>query len=115
MEILVVCGAGASSTFVAQRVQAAMRRAGVPYGVRAGNQASLLFDLDSADLILLGPHLADSLDDIRGLTAPAGTVVKLLPADIYSDLEGASALALILEVLPMPDAAAAASTRKGLS
>ena len=115
MEILVVCGAGASSTFVAQRVQKAMRLAGVPYTVRAGNQASLLHDLDSADLILLGPHLADSLEDIQGLTAPAGTAVRLLPADIYTDLEGTSALALILEALPMPDAAAAASTRKGLS
>ncbi len=115
MEILVVCGAGASSTFVAQRVQQAMRRSGVPYVVRAGNQTSLLHDLDSADMILLGPPLAGSLEDIRGLTAPAGTVVELLPADIYSDLQGTSALALILEALPMPDAAAAASTRKGLS
>ncbi|GAA1146375.1 PTS sugar transporter subunit IIB [Nesterenkonia lutea] len=115
MEILVVCGAGASSTFVAQRVKQAMRRNGVPYSVRAGNQTSLLHDLDSADLILLGPHLTDSLEDIRGLTAPAGTAVRLLPADIYSDLQGTSALALILEVLPMTDASAAASTRKGLS
>lgn len=115
MQILVVCGAGASSTFVAQRVQKAMRRHGVPYTARAGNQASLLHDLDSADLILLGPHLADSLEDIRGLTEPAGTAVRLLPADIYTDLEGTSALALILEVLPVPDAADAAATRKGLS
>lgn len=115
MEILVVCGAGASSTFVAQRVKNAMRRSGVPYAVRAGNHASLLHDLDSADLVLLGPHLADSVEDIRGLTAPAGTAVRLLPRDVYTDLEGTSVLALILEVLPMPDAAAAAATRKGLS
>ncbi|WP_237090201.1 hypothetical protein [Nesterenkonia sp. PF2B19] len=55
MEILVVCGAGASSTFVAQRARAALQRAGLPHTVRAAADSALSGDLDDVDLLLLGP------------------------------------------------------------
>ena len=64
MRILVVCGAGASSTFVAQRVRHAARAAGRDISAVAGTEQSLPIDLDAADVVLVGrehlrdPHLA---------------------------------------------------------
>ncbi|GAA3653517.1 PTS sugar transporter subunit IIB [Microbacterium marinilacus] len=94
MRILVVCGAGASSTFVALRVRRAAAAADLPLTAFAGAEQSLPIDLDSADIVLVGPHLSRSLDDIRALAAPRGVSVALLPDDIFTDLDGSRALAL---------------------
>ena len=99
MKILVMCGAGASSTFVAQRLNRALADAGMPHTGWAGSQSSLLHDIDTADMVLLGPHLADTIEEIRSLTAPQGAPVQLLPEDINSDLDGTRALALVRQAL----------------
>ncbi len=116
MKILVVCGAGASSTFVAQRLNRALRAEGRGHQAHAGNGSSLLYELDTADVVLLGPHMADSAEDIRGLTGTQGTVVAVLPDDIYSDLDGTRALSVLREVVAVPageNAPAAETTEEG--
>lgn len=99
MRILVVCGAGASSTFVAQRVRHAAQAAGRELSAVAGTEQSLPIDIDAADVVLVGPHLRDSLDRIRRHAAPRLARVILLPPDIYSDLHGTRTLALVDEAL----------------
>lgn len=94
MRILVVCGAGASSTFVALRLRKAAAHAGLPVTALAGAAPSLAIDLDSADVVLVGPHLEESLARIRALAAPRGVAVAMLPDDIFSDLDGTRALAV---------------------
>ncbi|GAB3191353.1 PTS sugar transporter subunit IIB [Nesterenkonia suensis] len=98
MQILVVCGAGASSTFVVQRLRSALQRAGLGHAVRAGSESALDAGLGDVDLLLVGPHLGDSVEDLRA-RAP-GSAVALLPPDIFSDLDGSRTLSLILEALP---------------
>ena len=88
MRILVVCGAGASSTFVAQRVRHAAHDQGLPYSAFAGTELSLPIDLDAADVVLVGPHLAHALERIQRDAARRGTAVVLLPPDIFTDLDG---------------------------
>lgn len=97
MRILVVCGAGASSTFVAQRVRHAAQHEGLGYSAFAGTELSLPIDLDSADIVLVGPHLAHALERIRRHADARGTTVVLLPADIFTDLDGSRTLALVRE------------------
>ncbi|MGV8910082.1 MAG: PTS sugar transporter subunit IIB [Propionicimonas sp.] len=92
MRILVVCGAGASSTFVAQRINSAARARKLAYIATATNQASLE-DVEASDLILVGPHLAPHLDQI--ISVAAGVPVVLLDADVYADLDGTRTLARI--------------------
>ena len=99
MRILVVCGAGASSTFVAQRVRHAAQAAGRELSAVAGTEQSLPIDIDAADVVLVGPHLQGSLDRIRREAAARLVRVILLPTDIFSDLHGTRALALIDETL----------------
>lgn len=100
MRILVVCGAGASSTFVAQRVRHAAHAAGRDISAVAGTEQSLPIDLDAADVVLVGPHLAHALPRIERDAASRGTTVVLLPADIFTDVGGTRTLALVDEALP---------------
>lgn len=99
MRILVVCGAGASSTFVAQRVRHAAQARGRDISAIAGTEQSLPIDLDAADVVLVGPHLQHALDRIRRDAAPRGARVVLLPSDIFTDLDGSRTLALVDQTL----------------
>ena len=95
MRILVVCGAGASSTFVAQRLRHAAHDQGLAYSAFAGTELSLPIDLDAADVVLVGPHLVHALARIERDAALRGTTVVLLPPDIFTDLDGTRTLALL--------------------
>ena len=102
MRILVVCGAGASSTFVAQRVRHAAHDQGLAYTAFAGTELSLPIDLDAADVVLVGPHLAHALARIAKDAARRGTAGVLLPTDIFTDLDGTRTLALVHEAVAVP-------------
>lgn len=105
MRILVVCGAGASSTFVAQRLRRAAAAAGLDWDAAAGMESSVAGS--DHDLVLVGPHLSDRLDAIReGASAP----VAVLPDDVFADLDGSRTLDLTRSIL-----AAAGGTPKGTS
>ena len=95
MRILVVCGAGASSTFVAQRVRHAAQNRGLPYSAFAGTELSLSIDMDAADVVLIGPHLAHALERIERDAAYRGTTVVLLPPDIFNDIDGSRTLEMV--------------------
>ena len=99
MRILVVCGAGASSTFVAQRVRHAAHNQGLAYSAFAGTELSLPIDLDAADVVLVGPHLIHALPRIERDAALRGTTVVLLPSDIFTDLDGTRTLALVRDAV----------------
>lgn len=95
MKILVVCGAGASSTFVAQRVRRAAEAQGLEWTATAGAEQSLAHDLEAADVVLVGPHLAHVLDRIERDADARGATVVLLPDDIFGDLDGSRTLDLV--------------------
>lgn len=95
MRILVVCGAGASSTFVAQRIRHAAQAVGREFSAVAGTEQSLPIDLDAADVVLVGPHLQHALERIRREAEPRETRVVLLPPDIFTDLDGSRTLVLV--------------------
>ncbi|WP_091226196.1 PTS sugar transporter subunit IIB [Microbacterium sp. 3J1] len=105
MRILVVCGAGASSTFVAQRLRRAASDAGLDWDAAAGMESSV--SGADHDLILVGPHLADRLEAIRGAVP---IPVAVLPEDVFADRDGTRTLALARSVI-----ADAWNTPKGTS
>lgn len=80
MRIIVVCGAGASSTFVALRVRRAADARGLRVDARAAAEAGLAEALEGADVLLVGAHLGDRVDALRELAAAASVPVAVLPA-----------------------------------
>ena len=107
MRILVVCGAGASSTFVAQRLRRAARDSGLHYDAAAVSRSALADRLGAAEIILIGPHLTDAIDDIRTDAAAYRVPVILLPDDIFTDRDGTRTLRLVTEVAARADVAEA--------
>jgi PTS system cellobiose-specific IIB component len=103
MRILVVCGAGASSTFVAQRLRRAAAAAGLDWETSAGME-DMVASSDH-DLILIGPHLVDRVSAIRDA---AHGPVAVLPADVFGDRDGIQTLAFARTAL-----SAARTTPKG--
>lgn len=92
MRITIVCGAGASSTFVAKRLQKAADEWGLDLTARAGIWGDLTADED-ADLILIGSHLTERLAETTALVAPTRVVV--LPDACVRDLTGRETLAFV--------------------
>jgi cellobiose PTS system EIIB component len=94
MRILVVCGAGASSTFVAQRLRRAAADAGLDWDAAAGTESSLIGS--DHDLVLLGPHMAPRL---AALTASVIAPVAVLPDDVFADRDGTRTLAFARSII----------------
>lgn len=99
MEILVVCGAGASSTFVALRVRRSAAERGITLSARAVSLELLDSALPGADLVLVGPHLAARLEDVRAAARAVddGIVVALLPEPAVTSRDGDLALQTALD------------------
>lgn len=98
-KILVVCGAGASSTFLAHRMRAGARTRGLEATVRAETLAALTDSLAGADVVLVGPHLADRFDEIGRAAALVGTAAALLPEDAFGAGGAEAALDTVEELL----------------
>lgn len=94
MEILVICGAGASSTFVAQRIRRGAEAEGLDLRASAGTEAMLPAAVDAVDVVLLGPQLAARAPDVRRRAASVGAAVAVLPESVFRDPDGTAALEL---------------------
>lgn len=97
MKILVICGAGASSTFVAHRLRRSAAEQGIDAEVSAGSESDLPAGFAGLDVLLIGPHRAVRYDEIRALAHGAGVAVALLPETIFTERDGQVALDLALE------------------
>ncbi|MET1051067.1 MAG: PTS sugar transporter [Mycetocola sp.] len=106
MRILVVCGAGASSTFVARRIRKAAESRSLEINAEATPIDSLADRLAVAQVVLLGPHLGDRLAQVRLSADAAGVAVAVMPATVFSSPSGDGALDLALQ-------AAGVSSRRG--
>lgn len=78
--VLVVCGAGASSTFLAQalRRQAAVR--GIEHTFTPASVSALTMPLTSVDFVLMSSHVAGFFDQAKTAAELIGAVALQLPA-----------------------------------
>jgi PTS system cellobiose-specific IIB component len=97
MKILIVCGAGASSAFVAHRMRVTGTERGLDLAIAAGSEADLPSSLDTVDVLLIGPHLAPRFERISAQAKARGVGVALLPTTVLAARDGALALDLALD------------------
>ena len=97
--VLVVCGGGASSGFLAQSMRKAAKQAGVELEVSARSETEVDEYADRIEVLLIGPHLAYMEDKLRAQVEPRGIKVALLPHKIYGRLDGAGAFTLVQELV----------------
>lgn len=93
--VLLICGAGASSGFIAQAIRKAAKKSGIELSCEARSESNLLDYASEIDILLIGPHLAYMEDDIKKQIAEYEIKVAVIPQGIYGSLDGAKALEMI--------------------
>jgi len=104
--VLVVCGAGASSTFLASRMRTLATERGLDLTARAASTQDLVSRLPDASVLLVGPHLESSFAELAAEAADHGVAAALLPSTAFG-AQGASdaldqALALLTTTIEGP-------------
>ena len=100
MRIIVICGAGASSTFVASRLRRAAKAVGLVLDACASSLAASAEMMGSADAVLVGSHVGDALDSVHAHARARGVPAAVLPADIAHDRGGTIALGIVRQLIP---------------
>lgn len=96
--VLVVCAAGASSTFLVHWMRKVAASRGLDIVIEAGSQDDIGRRLAELDAVLVGSHLGEAFPRVEAAAAAAGVRALLLPA-VGFDAGGASAALTLLETL----------------
>lgn len=97
LEVLLVCGSGASSGFMAANMRKAVSARGLDITIRARSESEIESYIDEIDVLMVGPHLEYILDEVEEYTHGTDVVVLLMKPDYYSTLDGNKAIDHLLE------------------
>ena len=98
LNVLLVCGSGASSGFMAANIRKAAAARGMNISVVARIESEIESYIDDIDVLIAGPHLAYIMDEVDEIADENANVkVILMRKDYYSRLDGEAALDHMLE------------------
>lgn len=97
--VLLVCGSGASSGFMAVNIRKAAKKRGLEMSVTARSEAEIPNYIDDVDVIMVGPHLKYLVNEISNKYGDKNVTVLLMKPSYYSLLNGEAALDDLLEHL----------------
>lgn len=96
-KVLIVCGTGASSGFMAGNVRKAVKASGEELEILARSDYVVEEYIEEISLLLVGPHLSYIMSDLERIAKPHGVPVELIPQSIYGSLDGQAVLDFIKE------------------
>lgn len=100
MKILLMCGAGASSGFMAQAMRRAAKEQGLDnLDIIARSDAEMMNNLKGTDLIMFGPHLEYKKDALENDLKPYNVPFTFIDKDAYGSIDGVATLKKALEIL----------------
>lgn len=94
LKILLCCGAGMSSGFLASNARKVAKKQKLSVSVEARSHSEVAEHLNYIDVLLIGPHYAMELDNFKETAAPYGVKVGVIPQDVYASLDGARLIGL---------------------
>jgi len=94
--ILLACGMGASSGFLAQSMRKSAKKKGIEATVKAVSDTQIDDFANEMDFLLIGPHLKHRFAEIESKMTANGVTVMLIDQDHYSSLDGESVLNEVL-------------------
>lgn len=97
LNVLLVCGAGASSGFMAANIRKAAAKRDLDINIKARGEAEIENYIDEIDALMIGPHLAYILDEIEEYTHGADVKSILMKPEYYATLDGEAALEDLLK------------------
>lgn len=99
LNILLVCGSGASSGFMATNINKAAKKRGINCKVKARSQNEVDSYIDDVDCIMVGPHLKYAVSELEEKAQGHNVKVALMKKSYYALLDGNQALDHILALL----------------
>jgi PTS system cellobiose-specific IIB component len=98
LRVLLVCGSGASSGFMAANIRKAATARGIEISVTARSESEIENYIDEIDCLMVGPHLAYLLDEVDEIVGDTNVKVELMKPEYYATLNGDKALDHILSL-----------------
>ena len=90
--VLLVCGSGASSGFMAANIRKAAAARGLSITVNARSESTV----EEIDCLMIGPHLASTLPEMEEICEGYDVKVGVIEQAAYARLNGDAALDQIL-------------------
>lgn len=97
--ILLACGAGASSGFIAQKMRKAAQKQGLEISIKAVSDTEIMENVEEIGVLLLGPHLKHKFEEIQKEVGLLGIKVSVIDRKYYATLDGESVLKQALELM----------------
>lgn len=94
--ILLVCGTGASSGFMAKNIRQAAKTRGYNISIKARGDAEVEDYIEEIDVLLVGPHLRHMLQDLEEIADPYDVPVRIIPEEAYGSLDGNAVIDFLL-------------------
>jgi PTS system cellobiose-specific IIB component len=98
LRVLLVCGSGASSGFMAANIRKSAEVGGVKMTVTARSESEIENYIDDIDCLMVGPHLAYLVDEVEQIVGDTDIKVALMKPEYYATLNGEKALEHILSL-----------------
>lgn len=96
--VLLVCGSGASSGFMAANIRKAAKARNYPITVNARSESTVEDYVDEIDCVMVGPHLASTVEDLEEICEGYPIKVAVMKPEYYAHLDGEAALDHIMEL-----------------
>ena len=97
MNILLVCGTGASTGFLAKNIRKAAKDKGIDLSIKARGDAEVEEYIEEIDLLLVGPHLKYMLHDLEEIAKPCDVPVRIVPEELYGSMDGEGIINMLQE------------------
>lgn len=97
LNILLVCGSGASSGFMAANIRKAAAERNMDVSIVARGESEIENYIDDIEVLMVGPHLAYILEEVSDFIGDAPIKVILMKPEYYSTLDGNKAIDHLLE------------------
>ena len=99
LNVLLVCGSGASSGFMATNIVKAAKKRGIALKATARSVNEIDSYIDSVDVVLIGPHMKHLEPEISEKAKTRSVEVGVMDKSYYSILDGEAALDYILSLV----------------
>lgn len=98
-KILIVCGAGASSGFMAKNIRLELKKRGMTadFEFIARSDTELDEYIDSIDMLLIGPHLRYMLQGMTEYCKPYHIPVYVIDQNAYGALDGGAIIDFVIQ------------------
>lgn len=97
MNILLACGAGASTSLLVNKMKSVAKAQGKDYNIRAVAKAEVPYVKD-VDVILLGPQVTFALENIKKAVEDQNIPVAVIKTQDYGMCDGQKVLAFAEEL-----------------